>query len=99
MKYKGKLYGKIGNKYFDTSNTSCDWDVMVSKIKELEEQLSKKQKVPVAGVSECAELVKPTPEKYGWHTQEGFEDQPSGWVYDGGEDAYNDAMDEWEARQ
>ena len=62
MKYKGKLYGKIGNKYFDTSNTSCDWDVMVSKIKELEEQLSKGQTVPVAGVVEsycleCDEVV------------------------------------------
>ena len=26
MEYKGKLYGKFGNKYFDTGKTSDDWD-------------------------------------------------------------------------
>ena len=26
MKYIGKLYGKLGNKYFDTEKTSVDWD-------------------------------------------------------------------------
>ncbi len=26
MDYKGKLYGKIGNKHFDTGKTAEDWD-------------------------------------------------------------------------
>ena len=26
MQYKGKLYGRIRNKYFDTGMTSEDWD-------------------------------------------------------------------------
>jgi hypothetical protein len=31
MKYKGKLYGKIGNKYFDTGKTSDDFDELSQK--------------------------------------------------------------------
>lgn len=33
MEYKGKLYGKIGAKYFDTGRTSDDWDEL-EKFKE-----------------------------------------------------------------
>tara|TARA_B100000378_G_scaffold236018_1_gene202714 strand:- start:21147 stop:21392 length:246 start_codon:yes stop_codon:yes gene_type:complete len=40
MEYKGKLYGKIGNKYFDTSYTSEDYDNLVKENKELKKQLS-----------------------------------------------------------
>ena len=29
MKYNGKLYGKIGNKYFDTSFTSENVDTLI----------------------------------------------------------------------
>jgi len=29
MEYHGKLYGKIGNKYFDTGKTSKDYDDLV----------------------------------------------------------------------
>jgi hypothetical protein len=32
MKYKGKLYGKIGNKYFDTGKTSEDYDALETLI-------------------------------------------------------------------
>jgi len=32
MEYNGKLYGKIGNKYFDTSKTSEYFDNMPKKI-------------------------------------------------------------------
>jgi len=35
MDYKGKLYGKIGNKYFDTGKTSEDWDRLESNKVEL----------------------------------------------------------------
>ena len=28
MEYEGKLYGKIGNKHFDTGKTSYDWDYL-----------------------------------------------------------------------
>ena len=40
MEYHGKLYGKIGNKYFDTDKTSHDYDALekqVEKLKELNE--------------------------------------------------------------
>lgn len=39
MDYKGKLYGKIGNKYFDTSYTSDDYDKLTIENKEMNEQL------------------------------------------------------------
>jgi ribosomal protein L37AE/L43A len=32
MRYKGKLYGRVGNKYFDTGKTSDDWDNLQPKI-------------------------------------------------------------------
>lgn len=38
MDYKGKLYGKIGNKYFDTSYTSDDWDRLNNENTELKKQ-------------------------------------------------------------
>lgn len=31
MEYKGKLYGKIGNKYFDTGRTSDEFDYYEAK--------------------------------------------------------------------
>ena len=33
MEYHGKLYGKIGNKYFDTDKTSKDVDNLVELLK------------------------------------------------------------------
>ncbi len=39
MDYHGKLYGKIGNKYFDTSYTSNDWDRKDAEISALKEQI------------------------------------------------------------
>jgi hypothetical protein len=35
MEYHGKLYGKIGNKYFDTGETTEDWDRIEAKVDEL----------------------------------------------------------------
>ena len=40
---------------------------------------------------------KPKMEKYGWHEQSGFDDLPSGWMFEGGEEAYYEALKEWEA--
>jgi hypothetical protein len=37
MKYEGKLYGKIGRKYFDTGKTSDDWDKLEKRNKEANE--------------------------------------------------------------
>jgi hypothetical protein len=37
MEYHGKLYGHLGGgKYFDTSHTTDEWDLMVEKIALLE---------------------------------------------------------------
>ncbi len=35
MQYHGKLYGKIGEKYFDTGKTADDFDTMEKRISEL----------------------------------------------------------------
>ena len=34
MEYHGKLYGRLGNKYFDTEKTSNDFDEMLKALKE-----------------------------------------------------------------
>ena len=65
MEYKGKLYGKIGNKYFDTSHTAEDWDKLTDRIKELEQQLQV-SKLPMHGVSNsvCPECGYPKFKKH-----------------------------------
>lgn len=40
MEYTGKLYGRLNNKYFDTSHTTEEWDIMKQEL----EQLSNKVK-------------------------------------------------------
>ena len=37
-------------------------------------------------------IEKPLPAKYGWHEQIGFDDEPSGWTIEGGEEAYYEAL-------
>ena len=39
---------------------------------------------------------KPTKEEYSWYNQSGFDDQPSGWQDEGGEEEYYKALKEWE---
>lgn len=41
MEYHGKLFGKIGNKYFDTGKTSEDFDNMSKRLAEFVEKLIK----------------------------------------------------------
>jgi hypothetical protein len=41
MKYEGKLYGKVGEDYFDTGKTSEDWDNLEIRLKEARELLKK----------------------------------------------------------
>jgi hypothetical protein len=53
----------------------------------------------ITDVSNSTVLEKPTMEKYGWHTQSGFDDEPSGWMYEGGEEAYYEALKKWEEQQ
>jgi len=43
MEYKGKLYGKLGHKYFDTSKTSEDWDNLEKQISELKKDIEKQR--------------------------------------------------------
>ena len=42
-------------------------------------------------------MDKPRPENFGWHQSQGFDDEPSGWTRDGGEEAYNIALGKWYA--
>jgi pimeloyl-CoA synthetase len=51
MEYIGKLYGKIGNKYFDTSHTSEDWDELNKKIEELKEEIKQGKNLLLDSVS------------------------------------------------
>ena len=41
-------------------------------------------------------MEKPDKKLYGWHDQEGFDDEPSGWMIEGGEEAYYEALKKWE---
>lgn len=41
MEYHGRLFGKIGDRYFDTGRTSQEFDAMQNRIIKLEEQLEK----------------------------------------------------------
>ncbi|NJL76040.1 MAG: hypothetical protein HC892_14500 [Saprospiraceae bacterium] len=47
-------------------------------------------------VSNSTVLEKPTPQKFGWQDQCGFDDEPSGWMLGGGEEAYYEALRKWE---
>lgn len=44
MQYKGKLYGKLGNKYFYLEKTANDYDNLEEQTKALTEQLAAKEK-------------------------------------------------------
>lgn len=50
-------------------------------------------------ITKDSKKEKPTPEKYGWHNQQGFDDDPSGWMFEGGEEAYYEALKEWKSQQ
>lgn len=39
---------------------------------------------------------KPTMEKYGYHSQSGFDDLPSGWMLEGGEEKYHEELSKWQ---
>ena len=40
-------------------------------------------------------MKKPIKENYGWYSQCGFDDEPSGWYVEGGEEAYDVAIKRW----
>jgi len=42
---------------------------------------------------------KPRPEDYGYIEQQGFDDLPSGWAYEKGEEEYYKALKIWEEQQ
>lgn len=43
-------------------------------------------------------MDKPRPKDFGWHESQGFDDEPSGWAMEGGEEAYHVALDKWYAQ-
>jgi hypothetical protein len=43
-------------------------------------------------------MEKPKKEDYGWHDQHSFDDDESGWLLEGGEEAYNEALEAWEKK-
>ena len=45
MRYSGKLYGRVGRKYFDTGKTSDDWDNMEADIKFLAQRSTKASRI------------------------------------------------------
>ena len=42
-------------------------------------------------------IERPNMGDYGYHVQESFDDLPTGWQIEGGEDAYYEALAKWEA--
>lgn len=57
MEYQGKLYGKIGEMYFDTGVTSKDFDKLTQEHKEMLDML---QKLIVTFSGEDLELYQAT---------------------------------------
>lgn len=47
MEYHGRLFGKVGNKYFDTGSTSDDFDNLQKRVAELEAQIEKISNVEI----------------------------------------------------
>jgi hypothetical protein len=41
-------------------------------------------------------MEKPNKEKYGWIDSVGFDSEPSGWAFEGGEEAYEEALRKWQ---
>lgn len=61
MEYHGKLYGKIGNKYFYTGRTSEDYDKLLSERTEMLEMLQyfvKENMLSIVGEEMAIELIK-----------------------------------------
>ena len=61
-------------------------------------------KIQIPENKELSDLIlikmeKPNKEKYGWYTQCGFDDEPTGWLIEGGEEAYEEAMKRWQFMQ
>lgn len=42
MEYKGKIFGRIGKKYFDTGKTTDDWDRMENMVENLKLKVDRK---------------------------------------------------------
>ena len=53
MEYTGKLYGKIGNKYFDTGFASEDYDKLQKENSELQKQVLNLQRVITRSCPNC----------------------------------------------
>jgi hypothetical protein len=64
----------------------------------IEQNKNTEKQCDIHVVSNSTELEKPTMEKYGWNNSTSFEEE-SGWMYEGGEDAYYEALKKWEAMQ
>ena len=43
--------------------------------------------------------TQPDPKHFGYIENEGFDSEPSGWAYEGGEEAYLQALKQWEQSQ
>lgn len=41
-------------------------------------------------------MEKPKKENYGWHERRSFDDEPSDWMIEGGEEAYYEALRKWQ---
>jgi hypothetical protein len=54
---------------------------------------------PITKEKDMKDLEKPTKEKFGWLDSNGFDGEPSGWQFEGGEEAYYKAVDEWSLSQ
>jgi hypothetical protein len=44
-------------------------------------------------------MKKPIKEDFGWENANGFENEPSGFVLEGGEEAFEEAMQKWQFMQ
>lgn len=41
----------------------------------------------------------PTPEQFGYESKDSFDGDKSGWLFEGGEESYEEALKEWKLKQ
>tara|TARA_Y100000310_G_C20158283_1_gene567900 strand:- start:331 stop:564 length:234 start_codon:yes stop_codon:yes gene_type:complete len=60
MEYHGKLYGRMGSKYFDTGHTSENFDSLSERVKYMQEENKKLMNICLHALEMCENVVMPT---------------------------------------
>ena len=79
-----------------TNHKLCHCDVPVQTENSCDNSNIKEVPVNIEKIDADNLLKKPVPEDFGFHHRQGFDDHESGWMLEGGEEAYCKAFFKWE---